>query len=119
LAGLPHGQRSLEAERYHLLALQSLNQRLAGPNLEITDGLVGAITGFIVHNVCYLPRRALFRANSFQEIIGDFEQWAVHHAGIVRLVNMRGGIDNLKFRQLRETISWYVNARAYQIAPPN
>lgn len=41
-----------------------------------------------------------------QEIIADFEQWAIHHAGIVRLLNMRGGIDSITFRPLRETISW-------------
>jgi hypothetical protein len=41
-------------------------------------------------------------------VIADFKQWAVHHAGVVRLVAMRGGIDSIHFRELRETLSWYI-----------
>jgi hypothetical protein len=51
LNGYPLGRRSLEAERYHLLALESINKRLAHQTPDVTDGLVSAVTGFIVHNV--------------------------------------------------------------------
>ena len=49
--GMPHGQRGLESERYHLLALQSVRKRLALPDATISDGLVGTVAGFVVHNV--------------------------------------------------------------------
>ena len=51
LHGHPLGERSLEAERYHLLALESINKRLAQPTPDVTDSLISAVTGFIVHNV--------------------------------------------------------------------
>lgn len=49
--GVLPNKRSLFAEKYHVQALQSLNKRLADPDLKITDGLIGSVTGFIVHNV--------------------------------------------------------------------
>jgi hypothetical protein len=51
LRGLKIGEKGLDAERYHLLALQSVNTRLAQPNLEVTDELICGIAGFICHNV--------------------------------------------------------------------
>jgi hypothetical protein len=51
MLGMAPGQRGLEAEKHHLLAIQSLNQRLAAPDPEISDGLIGAVTGMVIHNV--------------------------------------------------------------------
>ena len=82
--------RSLDADKYHLLALQSLNQRLTDPAMARSDGLLAAVTGFVVHN----------------DIAGDFEQWNMHHTPMVRLIDIRGGIDQVGFRELRETVSW-------------
>lgn len=38
-------------QRYHLLALQSINERLRSPDLEASDGLIGTVAGFLTHNV--------------------------------------------------------------------
>jgi hypothetical protein len=51
LRGIKDGERGLEAEKYHLIALQSVTKRLAEPNLDVTDGLIGGVAGFICHNV--------------------------------------------------------------------
>jgi hypothetical protein len=45
--------------------------------------------------------------HNIEEIIADFEQWAIHHAGMVRLLDMRGGIHSITSCQLRDIISWY------------
>jgi hypothetical protein len=49
--GLEFGQKSVEADKYHFLALQSINERIAGPASDISEGLIGAVAGFLVHNV--------------------------------------------------------------------
>jgi hypothetical protein len=51
LRGVGLGQKGLETEKYHLIALRSINQRLTQHNLEVTDNLIGAVAGFICHNV--------------------------------------------------------------------
>jgi hypothetical protein len=51
LRGVKDGEKSVETERYHLMALQSINKRLEQPDLEITEGLIAAAAGFMCHNV--------------------------------------------------------------------
>jgi hypothetical protein len=51
LRGLKDGQKSLETDKYHLMALQSINKRLGQSEMEVTEGLIGAATGFMCHNV--------------------------------------------------------------------
>jgi hypothetical protein len=48
---LPRGQRSAEADKYYLLALQSINERMLGPTPDISEGLIGAVSGLVTHNV--------------------------------------------------------------------
>jgi hypothetical protein len=54
LRGVKAGKKGVDAEKYHLLALQSINQRMSEPTLEVTDELIGAVSGFVCHNVCSL-----------------------------------------------------------------
>jgi hypothetical protein len=54
LRGVPDGEKGVDAEKYHLLALQSINKRMSEPNLEVTDALIGAVSGFVCHNVSSL-----------------------------------------------------------------
>jgi hypothetical protein len=49
--GLAPGQKSVEADRYYLLALQSINERMLGPTPDISEGLIGAVSGVTTHNV--------------------------------------------------------------------
>jgi len=54
LRGAKAGEKGVDAEKYHLLALQSINQRLARPELDVTEGLISAVAGFVCHAVCIL-----------------------------------------------------------------
>lgn len=49
--GLPLGQKSPDADQLYMRALESVNRRLLKPEPEISEGLIGAISGLITHNV--------------------------------------------------------------------
>jgi hypothetical protein len=49
--GLPPGHKSVEADRLYIQALESINKRLLTPKPDVSDGLIGAISGLITHNV--------------------------------------------------------------------
>jgi hypothetical protein len=101
-------ERGPDSEKYHLLALQSITRRLAQPDLEVTDELIGGVAGFICHNVFLLCQPLFLHTKYLQSIVGNFEELSLHLNGIEKLVELRGGLDALSKIQLRETLSWYV-----------
>lgn len=50
----PEFETDTEAMRLYTKSLQSVSKRLADPNERGKEGLIGAITGFICHDVCPL-----------------------------------------------------------------
>lgn len=46
--------------------------------------------------------------NDNQYIIKDFEAWEKHGNALLKMIEMRGGIDRITQKELRITLSWYV-----------
>ncbi|KAF2435919.1 hypothetical protein EJ08DRAFT_294615 [Tothia fuscella] len=90
IRGLECGQKSLETDKFHLKALQSINKRLGQPDLEVNEGLISATSGFMCHNA----------------VVGDSEQWDLHRRGLSRLIGLHGGLEKVSSSHLRESISW-------------
>lgn len=107
LRGLKDGQKSVETDKYHLLALQSINGRMRQPEVDVTEALIGSATGFMCHNVRLGEFIVRLILSVLQDIVGDTEQWKVHVEGVTAMVEMRGGLDSIVSFHLRETISWY------------
>jgi hypothetical protein len=49
--GLPLSHKNVEADRLYTQALESINKRLLTPKPDVSENLIGAISGLITHNV--------------------------------------------------------------------
>jgi hypothetical protein len=106
LQGVKEGEKGIEAEKYHLLALERVNSQLAQTDLGVSDGLIGAVSGFVCHNVSIGHTYFGIKLTPYQSVVGNYDQWLLHLDGISKLVAMRGGLESLSTQSLRETISW-------------
>lgn len=93
------------------LALRSVNERIKIPVDRISDSIIGAIAGFICHNVRSSPKYIPDNNStddSNQHIKGRYDQWRVHMKGINDMITLRGGIAAFdENKELRLTIMWY------------
>lgn len=97
--------RGLDAERFHMMALQSVSRRLSEPNFEASDGLIGTIAGLITHNVRFLVLKSTSFLIGVKDIVGNSDQWTLHFNAVDKLVHLRGGIRSIN-RILRESVCW-------------
>lgn len=75
---------------YHQIAISSVRKRLAANPDDVSDGLIGCISGFLV----------------YPEIAGVFDRWLPQRKGILEAIGTReGGLDSLE-KHLRRSISW-------------
>ncbi|KAI1429936.1 hypothetical protein F5Y12DRAFT_781557 [Xylaria sp. FL1777] len=99
----PEYNTDTEALKWYTLSLQSISKRLADPNERSKEGLMGAITGFICHDIS----------------TGNFTRQVIHMQGLKRLVDNIGGIDEITSPMLRIIISWHdLTGAAYRNEPP-
>ncbi|TGJ85403.1 hypothetical protein E0Z10_g3382 [Xylaria hypoxylon] len=84
----PEFNTNTEAMKWYTLSLQSISKRLADPR-ERTEGLIGAITGFICHDTS----------------TGNFTRQQIHLQGLKRLVDDIGGIDEIINPALRHDLT--------------
>ncbi|OTB06275.1 hypothetical protein M426DRAFT_21071 [Hypoxylon sp. CI-4A] len=82
----PEFSTSDEAMKWYTLSLSSITQRISSAEIGEGEGLIIAITGF--------------------SSTGNFERFCVHMEGLQRILDQKGGLDNLTNPFLRLMISW-------------
>ncbi|KAI1487904.1 hypothetical protein F5X96DRAFT_647913 [Biscogniauxia mediterranea] len=87
----PDYNSSLEAMKWYTRSLESITRRLADPAESGGEGLIVAVAGFICHD----------------SSTGNFTRQEVHMKGLKRLVEDRGGLEELNSPFLRLMISWH------------
>ncbi|KAM0127742.1 hypothetical protein ACHAO1_009357 [Botrytis cinerea] len=76
---------------YHHSAVRSVNRRLANFAVEHSDGIMGAILGFMCH----------------EQIISSAETWKIHQAGFYKILALRGGLSSIEnIPALRLSLFW-------------
>lgn len=82
---------SRDAMMYHLSAVRSVNRRLANFVVEHSEGLMGAILGFMCHD----------------QIVSDPKTWKIHRAGFCKILALRGGLSTIEhMHSLRLSLFW-------------
>ncbi|KAI0132644.1 hypothetical protein BJ170DRAFT_255918 [Xylariales sp. AK1849] len=101
---------NLDSMKYYTQSLESISVRLKGlgESDSVSEGLVVAVTGFVCHDGA----------------VGNFERMSIHMKGLKRIVEKRGGLENLNSPILRLMISWldlsaatFLNERPYFNVP--
>ncbi|KAI5922556.1 hypothetical protein F4810DRAFT_673005 [Camillea tinctor] len=87
----PDYSSSMEAMKWYTRSLESITRRLADPAESNSEGLIIAVAGFICHD----------------SSTGNFTRQHVHMKGLKRLVENRGGLEELNSPFLRLMISWH------------
>ncbi|KAI1502410.1 hypothetical protein F5X99DRAFT_379426 [Biscogniauxia marginata] len=87
----PDYNSSMEAMKWYTRSLESITRRLADPAESDSEGLIVAVAGFICHD----------------SSTGNFTRQEVHMKGLKRLVENRGGLEQLSSPFLRLMISWH------------
>ncbi|KAI0600082.1 hypothetical protein F4775DRAFT_590805 [Biscogniauxia sp. FL1348] len=99
----PDYDSSLEAMKWYTRSLESITRRLADPAESSGEGLIVAVAGFICHD----------------SSTGNFARQEVHMKGLKRLVENRGGLEELSSPFLRLMISWHdLLGASYRDAAP-
>ncbi|KAK6608040.1 hypothetical protein H4I96_04275 [Botrytis cinerea] len=76
---------------YHHSAVRSVNRRLANFAVEHSDGIMGAILGFMCH----------------EQILSSAETWKIHRAGFYKILALRGGLSSIEnIPALRLSLFW-------------
>ncbi|KAF7861415.1 hypothetical protein EAF04_007980 [Stromatinia cepivora] len=84
-------KESRDSMMYHLSAVRSVNRRLENFAVEQSDGIMGAILGFICHD----------------HILSDPKTWKIHRAGFCKILALRGGLSTIEhMQQLRLSLFW-------------
>ncbi|KAF2105256.1 hypothetical protein BDV96DRAFT_608395 [Lophiotrema nucula] len=92
-----------ESLALHNKALQMLSKRLDDPQQHTSDSVIGAMSGLL----------------TYDWTIGNFEGWNWHMSGLLKMINLRGGIRTLSREQMHITLAWtdICGAYAQDIAP--
>ncbi|KAF7890042.1 uncharacterized protein EAF02_002457 [Botrytis sinoallii] len=76
---------------YHLSAVRSVNRRLAHFAVENSDGILGAILGFMCHD----------------HLLSNPERWKIHQAGFYKILGLRGGLSSIEnIPPMRLSLFW-------------
>ncbi|KAF2646863.1 hypothetical protein P280DRAFT_441310 [Massarina eburnea CBS 473.64] len=75
---------------YQNVALRLLREKMKDPRQHDSDQLLAAITSFMSHHY----------------ILGSFDGWGHHRNAMTRVIQLRGGFENVNAQELRLTISW-------------
>ncbi|TEY43686.1 hypothetical protein BOTCAL_0363g00070 [Botryotinia calthae] len=76
---------------YHLSAVRSVNRRLANFAVENSNGIMGAILGFMCHD----------------QILSSTETWKIHQAGFYKILALRGGLSSIEnIPAIRLSLFW-------------
>ncbi|TGO22374.1 hypothetical protein BPAE_0170g00070 [Botrytis paeoniae] len=80
-----------ESMTYHLSAVRSVNRRLANFTVERSDGIMGAILGFMCHD----------------HLLSNPERWKIHQAGFYKILGLRGGLSSIEnIPPIRLSLFW-------------
>ncbi|TGO36232.1 hypothetical protein BHYA_0131g00100 [Botrytis hyacinthi] len=80
-----------ESMTYHLSAVRSVNRRLANFTVERSDGILGAILGFMCHD----------------HLLSNPKRWKIHQAGFYRILGLRGGLSSIEnIPPIRLSLFW-------------
>ncbi|CAD6444759.1 8d51ae04-a27f-4779-9a09-9a9d47a223f1 [Sclerotinia trifoliorum] len=84
-------KESRDAMMYHLSAVRSVNRRLPNFAVEQSEGILGAILGFMCHD----------------QILFNPKTWKIHRAGFCKILALRGGLSTIEHIQsLRLSLFW-------------
>ncbi|KAL8746750.1 MAG: hypothetical protein Q9190_001268 [Brigantiaea leucoxantha] len=97
LHSLGHGQKMgfpiNESLSLNAMAIKSVKDRLMDPSQIITDGVLGAVIGFICH----------------AHLTQDFDRWHMHMNALQKLIEIRGGVDCLQQNTLLRKLLFFVD----------
>ncbi|KAF2245891.1 hypothetical protein BU26DRAFT_541941 [Trematosphaeria pertusa] len=71
-------------------AIRSMGEKMKDPRHHTSDELLGAVGAFMCHHY----------------ILGGFAGWENHRNAMMRITQLRGGIDKITKQELRITMSW-------------
>ncbi|CAJ2512400.1 Uu.00g054150.m01.CDS01 [Anthostomella pinea] len=101
----PEFNSNVEAMKWYTLSLGSISKRLADPSEKDSEGLVTAVAGFICHD---------------KTATGNFERSEVHFKGLKRLIENKGGLEQLSSPLLRLIICWHdLSGASYRDTTPH
>ncbi|KAF2269412.1 hypothetical protein CC78DRAFT_539961 [Lojkania enalia] len=91
---------------YHNKCIALVAKKLCDPNQSTSDALVGGIGSLMCHD-------------QWKYIIGAFERHNLHKRALIKILELRGGIDSITREELRITLSWcdLVGAFSQDIPP--
>ncbi|KAF2871136.1 hypothetical protein BDV95DRAFT_573351 [Massariosphaeria phaeospora] len=89
---------------HYTKAVRLVSNDINDPNKNTSDELLGAVASFMCH----------------QYILGAFAGWENHRHAMMRMIELRGGIDNVTREEFRITLSWSDLCGAFsQDIPPS
>jgi hypothetical protein len=98
-----------EPTKHYNMSINSVRARISDPIDRMSDGLLGAILGLACQDVRRkIESRKTSSADPFEQIRqGHLDRWAIHMRGLKMIIDMRGGLENLKVAYfLRFSIFW-------------
>ncbi|CAI6303832.1 unnamed protein product [Periconia digitata] len=75
---------------HHNSALRLMADKMHDPQQHSTDEMLASISSFMAHH----------------HVLGTFVGWEQHRHALVRVIQLRGGIDRITDENLRITVSW-------------
>ncbi|RDW77655.1 hypothetical protein BP6252_05708 [Coleophoma cylindrospora] len=79
------------ALEYHTAAIKSVNGRLSDASQNTSDGILGAILGFMCHD----------------QMDNRYDHWTIHLQGFQKMLELRGGLETIESnRELRLSLFW-------------
>ncbi|KAF7908761.1 uncharacterized protein EAF01_004516 [Botrytis porri] len=80
-----------DSMKYHFSAIRSVNRRLAHFEVENSDGILGAILGFMCHD----------------HLLSNSERWKIHQAGFYKILGLRSGLSSIdNIPPIRLSLFW-------------
>jgi hypothetical protein len=105
-------RETVESIKYHTEAVESVKMRITDPILGITDGIIVAIIAFACHDVYIVipgPKPSDWLNETSQHMVENFDRWGVHINGLLKILEIRGGIEVFdKHKLMRLVLMWYV-----------
>ncbi|RDW61496.1 hypothetical protein BP5796_11388 [Coleophoma crateriformis] len=81
------------ALEYNTAAIKSVNRRLPDASQNTSDGILGAILGFMCHDDKQMDNR--------------YDRWTIHLQGFQKMLALRGGLETIESnRELRLSLFW-------------
>ncbi|KAF1994142.1 hypothetical protein P154DRAFT_527291 [Amniculicola lignicola CBS 123094] len=102
--GLSEPAVNTESLALHSKGLQLVSKKMKDPAQHTSDIILGAVAAFMCHDY----------------IIGRYDSWSKHKEALMKMIELRGGLETITREELRISLSWADLAGSFpQDIPPS